>query len=41
MCGAMISLMPCIAPKVDRQPDLHEIAEFKDAEDIQGRTVTR
>ena len=34
MCGAMISLTPCIAAKVDRQVDLHEIAEFKDAEDM-------
>ena len=34
MCGVMISLTPCIAAKVDRQPDLHEIAEFKDAEDM-------
>ena len=28
MCGAMISLTPCIAAKVDRQPDLHEFAEL-------------
>ena len=34
MCGAMISLTPCIAPTVDRECDLHEYAEFKDAEDI-------
>ena len=34
MCGAMISLTPCIAAKVDRQVDLHEIAEFQDAEDM-------
>ena len=34
MCGAMISLTPCIAFKVDRQPDLHEFAEFQDAEDM-------
>ena len=26
MCGAMISLTPCIAAKIERQPDLHEIA---------------
>ena len=30
----MISLTPCIAAKVDRQVDLHEIAEFKDADDL-------
>ena len=34
MCGAMISLTPCIATKVDCQPDLHEIAEFQDAMDM-------
>ena len=34
MCGAMISLTLCIAAKVHRQPDLHEIAEFQDAEDM-------
>ena len=34
MFGAMISLTPCIAAKVDRQVDLHEIAEFHDAEDM-------
>ena len=34
MCGAMISLTPCIASKVDRQPDLNEIAEFRDADDM-------
>ena len=34
MCGAMVSLTPCIVSKVDRQPDLHEITEFHDAEDM-------
>ena len=34
MCGAMISLTPCMAAKVDHQPDLHEYAEFKDADDM-------
>ena len=34
MCGTMISLTPCIASKVDRQPDLHEIAEFQNSEDM-------
>ena len=34
MCGAMISLTPCIAPTVERECDLHEYAEFKDAEDM-------
>ena len=32
MWGAMISLTPCIAPTVERECDLHEYAEFKDAE---------
>ena len=30
----MVSLTPCLASKVDRQPDLHEIAELHDAEDM-------
>ena len=34
MCGAMISLTPCIAPTVERECDLHENAEFEDAEDM-------
>ena len=34
MCGAMISLTPCIAPTVERECDVHEYAEFKDAEDM-------
>ena len=34
MCGAMISLTPCIAPMVDRDCDLHESAEFQDAADM-------
>ena len=34
MCGAMISLTPCIAPKGDRECDLHEYAEFHDADDM-------
>ena len=34
MWGAMISLTPCIAPAVERECDLHEYAEFKDAEDM-------
>ena len=34
MCGAMISLTPCIASKVDRQPDLDETMQFHDAEDM-------
>ena len=34
MCGAMISLTPCIAPKAERECDLHEYAEFKDEDDM-------
>ena len=34
MCGAMISLTPCIASTVPRDCDLHESAEFKDATDM-------
>ena len=34
MCGAMISLTPCIASKVDRYVGFHEIAEFQDADDM-------
>ena len=34
MCGAMISLTPCIAPTCDRECDLHEYAEFQDADDM-------
>ena len=34
MCGALISLTPCMAAKVDRQPDLDQCAEFKDADDM-------
>ena len=34
MCGAVISLTPCIAPMVERDCDLHESAEFKDAADM-------
>ena len=34
MCGAMISLTPCIAPTVERECDLHEYAELKDADDM-------
>ena len=50
MCGAMISLTPCIAPTCERECDLHEHAEFKSVEDmidklndifhLQGRIVT-
>jgi len=34
MCGAMISLTPCIASTVPRDCDLHESADFKDATDM-------
>ena len=34
MCGAVISLTPCIAPKSDRECDLHEYAEFQDVDDM-------
>ena len=34
MCGAMISLTPCIAPSVDRDCDLHEFAEVESAADL-------
>ena len=34
MCGATISLTPCIAPTCERECDLHEYAEFKDADDM-------
>ena len=34
MCGAMISLTPCIAPLIERECDLHESAEFQDAADM-------
>ena len=34
MCGAMISLTPCIAPTVESECDLHEYADFKDAENM-------
>ena len=34
MCGAMISLTPCIAPSIERDCDLHESAEFASAADM-------
>ena len=34
MCGAMISLTPCIAPKVERECDLHECAGFNGVNDM-------
>ena len=34
MCGAMISLTPCIAPMIERDCDLHGSAEFQDAADM-------
>ena len=34
MCGAMISLTPCIAPTVPRQCDLDASISFKDAADM-------
>ena len=34
MRGAMISLTPCIAPKVERDCDLHESAEYADVNDM-------
>ena len=34
MCGAMVSLTPCIAPTCDRECDLEEYAEFQDLDDM-------
>ena len=34
MCGAMVSLTPCIASKVERECDLHEYAEFHGVDDM-------
>ena len=34
MCGAMISLTPCIAPTVERDCDLHESVEYADVTDM-------
>ena len=34
MCGAMISLTPCIAPKIPRECDLQEVVQFQDANDM-------
>ena len=34
MCGAMISLTPCIAPTIDRECDLGEFLEFDSAADM-------
>ena len=34
MCGAMVSLTPCIAPTCERERDLHEYAEFQSADDM-------
>ena len=34
LCGAMISLTPCIAPTVKRECDLREYAEFESVEDM-------
>ena len=34
MCGAMISLTPCIAPTTDRECDLGEFLEFDSAADV-------
>ena len=34
MCGAMISLTPCIEPTVPRNCDLQEVVQFQDANDM-------
>ena len=34
MCGAMISLTPCIAPKIPRECDFQESVELQDANDM-------
>ena len=34
MCGAMVSLTPCIASKVERERDRHECAEFYGVDDM-------
>ena len=34
MRDAMSSLTPCVAPTVERECDVHEYADFKDADDM-------